>query len=169
MRNVLVSACLVGEPVRHDGAGKLVQHPVLERWAHEGRLVRLCPEVAGGLGVPRPPAEIVGGTGDDVLSGRASVRTVQGDDVTAAFVRGAEATLAQATAHRVALAILKTNSPSCGARAIYDGTHRRRLRDGRGVAAAALVRAGILVFGEDELDAAAAALAAIEADDARAS
>ena len=55
---ILISACLLGQPVRFDGQGKPQQHEVLERWRSLGCLVPLCPEVAGGLGVPRPPAEI---------------------------------------------------------------------------------------------------------------
>jgi uncharacterized protein YbbK (DUF523 family) len=51
---VLVSACLLGEPVRHDARHKLSRHPALQRWLDEGRVVRVCPEVAGGLPVPRP-------------------------------------------------------------------------------------------------------------------
>lgn len=168
MRNVLVSACLLGELVRYDGAGKLLQHPLLDAWTRQRRLVWLCPEVAGGLGVPRPPAEIVGGTGDDVLDGRAAVRTVRGDDVTAAFLRGADAMLALAAQQRVAIAILKARSPSCGPAGIYDGTHRRVVRAGAGATAAALRRAGIPVFDETQLDAAAAMLAAIDAADAAA-
>src|SRR4051812_32550340 len=61
---VLVSACLLGAPVRYNGKDKKSSHAVLQRWIDEGRVVSVCPEVMGGLGTPRPPAEIVqiGGT-----------------------------------------------------------------------------------------------------------
>jgi uncharacterized protein YbbK (DUF523 family) len=88
---ILVSACLLGLPTAYDGRG----HPVAElvRLAALGRVIPVCPEVASGLPVPRPPAEIVGGRGGDVLDGRARVLTAAGEDVTEAYTRGAEAAL----------------------------------------------------------------------------
>ena len=74
---VFVSACLLGAPVRYDGRDKKSEHPVLQRWLDEGRVVSVCPEMLGGLGTPRPPAEIV----DD------RVVTRDGVDVTAALLR----------------------------------------------------------------------------------
>ena len=58
MIRVLVSACLLGEKVRYNGADAASGSRILEDWVREGRVVPFCPEVAGGLGVPRPPAEI---------------------------------------------------------------------------------------------------------------
>lgn len=58
MQRVLVSACLLGERVRHNGEHKQSHDSVLQRWLREGRVVPFCPEVAGGLPVPRPAAEI---------------------------------------------------------------------------------------------------------------
>ena len=75
---VLVSACLLGEPVRFDGGSAALDHPLLRRLHAEGRLVAVCPEVAGGLPVPRPPAEIAAGR----------VLTREGRDVTAPFEAG---------------------------------------------------------------------------------
>src|SRR6185503_13764911 len=108
MERVLVSACLVGVAVRYDGRAKEVGGSVLDVWRREGRVVAFCPEVSGGLGVPRPPAEIVGaGGGDAVLSGGAVVRTDGGVDVSGAFVRGAEPALAAAQRAGVRVAVLK--------------------------------------------------------------
>ncbi|MFZ2490208.1 MAG: 2-thiouracil desulfurase family protein, partial [Thermoanaerobaculia bacterium] len=42
---VLVSACLLGAPVRYDGRDKKSGDPILERWIEEGRVVSVCPEV----------------------------------------------------------------------------------------------------------------------------
>ncbi|NQD94837.1 DUF523 domain-containing protein, partial [Pseudomonas sp. CrR25] len=56
MQKVLVSRCLLGHRVRYDG-GAHGPFALLERWQAEGRIVALCPEVAGGLPTPRPPAE----------------------------------------------------------------------------------------------------------------
>lgn len=163
LHKILISACLLGEPVRYDGGGKLLRDARLEAWQRQGRLVPFCPEVAGGLGTPRPPAEIVGGDGGDVLAGRATVRTVTGTDVGAAFRRGAALALALAQREGVRIAILKARSPSCGSDEIYDGSHQRRLVPGVGVAAAALQQAGIRVFHEGQLEAAAACLGGLAA------
>ena len=74
MEKILVSACLLGEPVRHNGAHKRSDDQILQRWIQEGRVVAVCPEIAGGLPVPRPAAEIAGGAdGSNVLSGDANV------------------------------------------------------------------------------------------------
>ncbi|MBU0704906.1 MAG: DUF523 domain-containing protein, partial [Chloroflexi bacterium] len=95
-------------------------------------------------------AEIVGRDGDDVLDGRARVVTGTGEDVTVAYLRGAERTLAAARWHGVATAILRQRSPSCGSGCIYDGTHAGRLRAGQGVTVALLRRHGVAVWSEED-------------------
>jgi uncharacterized protein YbbK (DUF523 family) len=160
---ILVSACLLGERVRYDGGDKASLHPVLQRWAAEGRLVPVCPEVAGGLSIPRPPAEIQGpGGGGAVLAGTVPIRTVQGQDVTAAFVAGARTALAAAESHGIRIAILKENSPSCGSSYIHDGSFAGVRIAGMGATTALLRAAGIEVFPETAIDAAAARLAEFE-------
>jgi uncharacterized protein YbbK (DUF523 family) len=136
---------------------------VLERWAAEGRLVPFCPEVAGGLPVPRPAAEIVAGDGRAVLAARAAVRDRSGGDLTSVFVQGARAALEAARAAGARLAVLKDGSPSCGTAAIHDGTFSGRRREGPGVTAALLEENGLRVFSERELDEAEACLRALEA------
>ena len=111
----------------------------------------VCPEVDGGLGTPRPPAEIVGGDGADVLAGRARVLTAGGADVTAAYVEGARRALRAAQEAGATRAILKTRSPSCGKGDIYDGSFSRSLRAGDGVTAALLAEHGIEVLRDDEV------------------
>ena len=155
MKRILVSACLLGEPVRYDGSDNEAEEDLLRAWRREGRLVSFCPEVAGGLGTPRPPAEIVGGDGEDVLEGEARVVTVDGDDVTDAFLEGARRALEAAREADADIAILKEGSPSCGSGYIYDGTFSGTKRDGPGITAAMLERHGIRVFSEDQLRAAA--------------
>lgn len=158
---VLVSACLLGQPVRYDGRAS--GHPdILQRWQREGRVVPLCPEVAGGLPTPRPPAEIPGGQGRAVLEGQAQVLTVQGEDVTGAFVQGARLALALVRRHGIGIAVLKAGSPSCGNLLTYDGTFSGTRVAGEGVTTALLRQAGVQVFSELELDAAVQALAALE-------
>lgn len=159
MDRVLVSACLAGRPVRYDGRARPVGDALLDRWRAEGRLVVHCPEVAGGLPVPRPPAEIEpGATAADVLAGRARILTPAGDDVTAYFTAGARAALAFARDRGVAVAVLKESSPSCGLREVYDGTFTGRRRPGPGVTAHLLAGHGIAVFTEHDLAAADARL-----------
>jgi uncharacterized protein YbbK (DUF523 family) len=162
MQKVLVSRCLLGHPVRYDG-GAGGPFEVLSQWQAEGRVVGLCPEVAGGLPTPRPAAEIPGGQGVQVLAGQALVLTEAGDDVSAAFLRGAQLALEQVREHGIRIAVLKANSPSCGNRLTYDGTFSGVKVSGEGVTAALLRREGVQVFSELELPEAALALAALEA------
>lgn len=124
--------------------------PWLQEMAARGLVVPICPEVAGGLPIPRPPAEIVGGDGRDVLEGQARVLREDGTDVTEAFLRGAETALSIAQRLGVKEAILKSHSPSCATRMIYDGTFSGTLKEGMGVTAALLLRNGIEVSSSEE-------------------
>ncbi len=143
MEPILVSACLLGIPCRYDGASQ--PDPEIQALAIQGKIIPVCPEVAGGLPTPRPPAEIVGGDGAAVLDGSGHVVTVDGNDVTEAFLRGAQAALEAALSAGAGKAILRAHSPSCGVEAIYDGTFSGRLKPGMGVTAALLTRHGIPV------------------------
>lgn len=162
MRRVLISACLLGQPVRYDGRSVPQSHPVLARWAAEGRILPLCPEVAGGLSTPRPPAEIEpGADGLAVWQGLARVRERGGDDVSAAFLAGAQRARELAEKHDLVVAVLKEGSPSCGSGYIYDGHFQGGRVTAMGVTAACLTEAGVRVFSEHELDAADAFLRAV--------
>ncbi|WP_046471178.1 DUF523 domain-containing protein [Allosalinactinospora lopnorensis] len=163
MQRVLVSACLMGKRVRFDGRAKTVEDSIVERWRSEGRLVVFCPEVAGGLPVPRPPAEIESAKGAGaVLRGDARMRTPQGADVTRFFLAGAHAALATAQTHGARMALLKESSPSCGLHRVYDGGFTGMTVPGPGVTAQVLLDHGISVFSEDEIEAAAAHLDELE-------
>lgn len=151
MHKILVSRCLLGHPVRYDG-GAHGPYSLLQQWQAEGRIIPLCPEIAGGLPTPRPPAEIPGGQGAQVLDGQLPVLTVDGDDVSAAFVAGARQALALVQKHGIRVALLKARSPSCGNHETYDGSFTGTRVAGEGVTAAALRRAGVQVFNESELD-----------------
>ena len=139
---VLVSACLLGAEVRHHGGAATIEHPILRRWREEGRIVGVCPEMAGGLPTPRPAAEIRG----------LSVVTSEGRDVTRAFETGAAVAVRMAKELGIRVAVLKSRSPSCGIAQVYDGTFSGRLVAGDGVTAAALIRAGVRVFDEFHLE-----------------
>ncbi len=154
MKRILISACLWGQPVRYDGQAKTLHDPRVEKWRDEGRLVPICPELAGGLFTPRLPAEIESGNvGVDVLAGRARVVDSAGADVSAAFISGAEAALSLALKTGCAYALLIDGSPSCGSAEIYDGSFSGLKHVGEGVAAALLRQNGIAVFSQGELDA----------------
>lgn len=156
MIRIVVSACLLGTPVRHDGRDKHCGHPVLRRWVEEGRVVSVCPEMLGGLGTPRPPAEIT------LADGERRVLTREGNDVTREFEAGAQATAAVASANDARIAILKSGSPSCGSSYVYDGTFTKSRTPGEGVTTALLRGRGIVVFSEDEIDEADAFLRTLE-------
>ncbi|WP_300458097.1 DUF523 domain-containing protein [Desulfobacula sp.] len=152
MKKILISACLAGDRVRYDGKQVPLTHPLLNKWHQKGMLVTICPEVSGGLSIPRPPAQIVNGNGLDVLEGRSRVLDIAGRDVTGPFIRGAEYAFTIARKNKINIAILKEKSPSCGVRQIYDGRFAARLIPGFGVTAALLKQNGIQVFSENELD-----------------
>ncbi|WP_304525164.1 DUF523 domain-containing protein [Halomonas sp. I5-271120] len=158
MEKLLISACLLGQPVRYDGGAKALHDPTLERWRREGRLVAACPEVQAGMSTPRPPAEIQGGTGAAVLDGTAQVIARDGADVSQAFLSGAEQALALCQRHHIRVAILTEASPSCGSSALYDGSFTGQRVPGQGVTAALLERHGVRVFSQFELDQAERAL-----------
>jgi uncharacterized protein YbbK (DUF523 family) len=158
---LVISACLLGVACNHEGQGS--RRAVVDELTRHYRLVPVCPEVLGGLPTPRAAAELVGGTGGDVLSGSGEARVVnlEGEDVTAAYRRGAEAAVAIARAVGAQRAVLKARSPSCGSSSVYDGSFSRRLVPGTGVTAAALRAAGLEVGSEED----AAATASPTEDD----
>ncbi len=140
---ILVSACLCGHCCRYDGSSAV--DTSLMELVNEGEAVPVCPELLGGLLVPRPQAEISCGSGEQVLLGRAKVYDCTGSDVTDAFIKGAFETLSLANSIGAKHAILKANSPSCGCGSIYDGTFSSNKRQGDGVTAALLKQNGIYV------------------------
>ena len=148
---VMMSACLGGIHCGVDGS-TYGDHSALRSWLlrPEVRLVRFCPEDHV-FGTPRMTPDIHGGTGFDVLDGRARVRFEDGSDPTDELVRGAMAMRDLALREGVELAILMDVSGACGSSVTYAGsrfTETPRYRQGPGVAAAALIRAGIPVISQ---------------------
>lgn len=143
MKKIFISACLMGQKVRYDGDHQTVQHDVLQKWQQQGRIFTLCPEVAGGLPVPRTPAEITQDSG--------IVYDQNGINVSEAFQRGARAALAICLQHKIGYALLKESSPSCGTNTIYDGCFSGKKIAGHGVTAQLLKAHSILVFSERQL------------------
>lgn len=138
--NILISGCLLGLKCRYDSKEKKL--PEIKKLIELYNLIPVCPEQLGGLPTPRMPAERV----------KDRVITQVGVDVTKEYQIGAEEALKIAKLYNCKKAILKEKSPSCGCGKIYDGTFSRNLIVGNGVAAELLLKNGIEVFGESEID-----------------
>ena len=139
--NILVSACLLGMDCRYDGTHAYC--PALEQLMAEHVLIPVCPERRGGLPTPRVPAERQG----------ERVVTRDGNDVTSAYIAGAQEALRLAKQYDCRYAIFKERSPACGSGAIYDGSFSSRLIPGDGVAAQLLRKNGVIVLGESPISA----------------
>ncbi len=134
----LISACLIGENCKYNGGNNL--DSVAKLLYDKGLAFSICPEVLGGLTIPRVAAEI---TDDKVI-------TKDGIDVTNEYDLGAEESLKYALKHDIKIAILQARSPSCGSSYIYDGTHSGKLILGQGITSKLLRRHGIKVITIEE-------------------
>lgn len=143
---IVISACLVGEKVRYDGNHKL--DLFYKNLIDEKKAISICPEILGGLQVPREPAEIIGGDGYDVWNDQAKVMTVTGCDVTIQFKEGAKRALSIIKDLNANTVILKSDSPSCGSTVIYDGTFTGNKKEGVGVTTALFTLNDINVYDE---------------------
>ncbi len=159
MDKLLVSACLLGDPVRYDGRSKSFENTELQELVKQDRVIAFCPEVASGLPTPRDSAEIQQGDGVAVIDKLGKVTTVNGDDVTDFFLGGANLALKLCQQHQISVAILTEFSPSCGSKQIYDGSFSRTKRWGIGVTTALLKRHGIAIFSQYQIGAAINSLA----------
>lgn len=135
----LVSACLAGERCRYDGGDNL--HPRIQEMLLGGEALPVCPEVSGGLGVPRLPCE----------KRQGQIVDTAGEDCAAIFLKGAQHAWMLAHTFGIHRAILKEKSPSCGSCRIYDGSFSRTLIDGEGICTALLRKNGIEVISEEVL------------------
>jgi len=147
---IAISSCLLGEDCKYNGNNNY--NIRLAELIEDKEIISICPELLGGLSIPRPPAEIQGGEGKDVLEGTARVVDKEGNDITDNFIEGAKRSLALIKKRGCTLAILKARSPSCGSRLIYDGDFIGAKRVGAGVTTALLQKEGIEVFNEEEID-----------------
>ena len=152
MQMVLISSCLLGDPVRYNGQSAKIDSRIIERWMAEGRVVSMCPEMRGGLMVPRRPAEIIGAGGFAVIDGFAAVLDDQGVEISRQLIAGAYYVLQLAKSRDIHVAVLKDGSPSCGRTYIHNGQFRGLKKRGEvGVTAALLQRNGISVFSEHQI------------------
>lgn len=140
MEKILISACLIGDKVRFDG--KSNYNPKIQDLLEKYELVPFCPEVEGGLSIPRIPCEKYN---DKVIN-------KEGKNVTKYFEKGADLALNICQYLGIRIAILKENSPSCGTKKVYNGKFEGKLIPGEGVTAELLKRKGIKVISEEEID-----------------
>jgi hypothetical protein len=145
---IMVSACLLGENCKYNGGNNRNQRLLNLLSGYE--IIPFCPEVLGGLPVPRTPAEIVNGT----------VINRENISVDEPFRQGAKKALEIAKKEKPDLIILQSRSPSCGAKQIYDGTFSGKLIPGHGVFAELALRSGFPVM--DVEDAVASGLSELD-------
>ncbi len=136
----LVSACLSGIPCRFDG--KSAKDKRVEKLVRMQKAIPICPEILGGLSVPRQGVEIEQGEGKDVLFRLSPVISRKGEDVTPFLLRGAFASLKIAKKFKIKKAWMKKKSPSCGCGQIK---RKGRLKKGDGITVALFKKEGIKV------------------------
>jgi len=145
---ILVSACLTGEKCRYNG--KDCSNLIIKKLKEKGKVVSVCPEVKGGLPVPRLSCEITGGDGQAVLEGQARVVNAIGKDLTQELLAGSYAGLKLAKENKVRLAVLKSKSAACGVGKIFDGSFKEKLIKGNGILTALLMKENIRTISEEE-------------------
>lgn len=136
---ILVSACLLGENCKYNGGNNYCER--LTDIIKSNEVISVCPEVMGGLPIPRKPGEIHYG----------KVIDTEGVSIDAEFRRGAQLVLDIAKREKIEMAILQSRSPSCGVNQIYDGTFSHRLIVGMGVCARLLKDNGFRVVDVEDL------------------
>ena len=136
---IMVSACLIGEKCKYNGKDNCSEK--LLEYIKDHEVIAVCPEVAGGLSIPRIPCEIVNGI----------VINKDGENKDAEFRKGAQICLRRALEEKIDLAILQSRSPSCAAKQIYDGSFSGKLIDGQGIFAGMLSENGIRVMDVEDI------------------
>lgn len=142
---ILISRCFLGENVRYNSVVSKFTHPLITLWQQQKRFIPICPEVSGGLSVPREPAEIQPNTKE--------VITQSGINISKQFDSGAQQALILCQQYNIRFALLKESSPSCGSTYIYDGSFTNNKVLGQGVTSKLLALHNIKVFSENQLEA----------------
>lgn len=135
---IMVSACLLGKRCKYSGGDN--RNEAVISFLKDKEYVAVCPEVAAGMPVPRPPVEI--------RKGR--VISIEGKDLDEIYREGVRKTLEEAGP--VDMAILKGGSPTCGVHQIYDGTFSGTKIRGMGILASALDAKGIPLYDEKDIE-----------------
>lgn len=136
---VVVSACLLGENCKYSGGNNY--SAAVEAFLAGKEVIAVCPEVLAGLGIPRTPMEIV----DGVLINR------DGVCVDEKVRKAVDEILKQLQGEEISCAVLKSRSPTCGVKQVYDGTFSKKLVSGQGVLAEALEKAGYRVIDSEDV------------------
>jgi uncharacterized protein YbbK (DUF523 family) len=127
-KKILISACLLGKNCRYNGG----HSQLTELEEIDVEWISVCPEESGGLGTPRPSAEMQENA-ETILNGKGKIITNKGKNVTSEFIQGAEKSLQLGLGAEVKIAVLKSKSPSCGIGKIYDGSFTKSLKTGNGI------------------------------------
>ena len=136
---IIVSACLLGRNCKYNGGNNLDAQVV--KFVEGREVIPVCPEVLAGMGIPRTPIEIRNGV----------VVDRNGIVVDKAIRAAVEQILEELKDQDIDCAVLKSRSPTCGVRQVYDGSFTGTLVDGAGVLAQALMDAGYPVIDAEEL------------------
>ena len=142
---VLISRCFLGDNVRYNSEVLTCVHPLITLWQQQKRFISICPEVSGGLSVPREPAEL--------QQNSSEVITQSGRNVSTQFNLGAQQALILCQRHQIRFVLLKESSPSCGSTFIYDGSFTNNKILGQGITSQLLAQHNIKVFSENKLEA----------------
>lgn len=151
---ILVSACLLGTTCGYDGTANGEYPTALKLMTYKtAKLTRFCPEDHS-FGTPREMCDIHGGTGMDVLDGKAKVLSESGIDWSDGMIKASERMLEIAKQENIELCVMMDISAACGSQVIYDGSRfaaDKKYQIGTGVAAAQLMRAGFKVISQRDL------------------
>ena len=145
--SIIISACLLGPKCRYDGGNSQISeldHLDLD-------FIPVCPEEAGELGIPRPPAELTE-FAKDVVEGRGKIINKNGDNVTQQFLDGSKKEISKLKSSNAQIAILKSRSPSCGYGQVYEGTFTGNLCKGNGIFSQMCEDEGVKVISSDHID-----------------
>ncbi len=145
-----VSACLAGIACRYDGKDQ--RNETLFKLVEAGRARSVCPEILGGLPIPRLSAEIEQGDGFWVWQDKTRVIDKNGTDVTTIYKEGALSAFKKLQEMKITTLILKEKSPSCGSHWIYDGSFSGTVKKGVGVATAYFILMGLHVYSDEEFE-----------------
>lgn len=139
MEKILVSACLLGIDSKYNGDNN--KNEKIINLMDKYILIPFCPEIMGGLSTPREPSEIIDN----------NIITKSGNNVTENFIKGAKESLKLAEMYNIKTAVMKSRSPSCGYKKIYDGTFTSTITDGNGITAELFLKNGIKILTEDDI------------------
>ena len=136
---ILVSACLLGEKCKYNGGDNY--SPGVMEFVKDAEVIPVCPEMRAGMGCPRIPIEIVNGV----------LMDQNGKNVDAPMRRAIRDILGEIENEQISCAVLKSRSPTCGVRQVYDGTFSGKLVSGSGLFTQALKDAGFRVIDSEEI------------------